>query len=66
MTLTPPLPAPEDKLKTTVSPGGEGAAIPASLKAEYEELFLKREQLRAKLERARAALAALKAKGKAV
>lgn len=42
-----------------------GASIPASLKAEYDELFLKREQLRAELERAKVLLAGLKTKGKA-
>jgi hypothetical protein len=54
--------APEDELKTMASLSGQGVAVPASLKAEYEELFLKREELRAKLEGARAELAALKAK----
>jgi hypothetical protein len=64
--MTPQLHAEADKLKTMASFGGEGAVIPASLKAEYEELFLKREQLRAELERARAELAALKATGNTV
>jgi hypothetical protein len=43
----------------------DAGAIPASLKAEYEELFLKRELLRAELERAKAELAGLRANGKA-
>jgi len=62
MTQTPP----EDKLKETAARGAGGAAIPASLQAEYDELFRKREQLRAELARARAELASLKDKEKAV
>jgi len=58
--MTAELPAQEDQ-KTPPAPGVAGAAIPASLKAEYDELFLKRDQLRAELQRARAGLAALKA-----
>ena len=54
-----------DELKVAASLGDTGGSIPASLKAEYDELFLKREQLRAKVERARAELAGLRAKGKA-
>jgi hypothetical protein len=34
--------------------------IPASLNAEYQELLLKREQLRAELDRTRAAIGALR------
>jgi hypothetical protein len=64
--MTHPLHAPDDKLTTMTSLGEQGAPIPASLKAEYDELFLKREQLRAKLEQARDELATLKAKGKAI
>lgn len=55
--------AEEDKLATAFS--SAAAAIPQSLKAEYEELTLKRERLRGKLERARTELAVLKANGKA-
>jgi hypothetical protein len=54
-----------DELNATAFLGDNGGSIPASLKAEYEELFLKREQLRAELARARAELAGLRAKGKA-
>lgn len=50
----------------TASRGAGGAAIPASLQAEYDELFRKREQLRAELEGARSELASLTAKEKAV
>jgi hypothetical protein len=49
---------PQDDLTATVASG----AIPPSLKAEYDELFRKRAQLRAELERARAELARLKAR----
>jgi hypothetical protein len=59
--MTAELPAQEDK-KAPPAPGVAGTAIPASLKAEYEELSLKRNQLRADLQRARAELAGLKAK----
>jgi hypothetical protein len=62
MTQTPP----DDKLKATASRGAGGAAIPASLQAEYDELFRKREQLRTDVERARAELVSLKAREKAV
>jgi len=40
------------------------AAIPESLRAEYQELSLKREQLRTRLGQAKAELAALKAKAR--
>jgi hypothetical protein len=60
--MTQTLHSPEHELKTMGSL--LGGAIPDSLKAEYKELFLKREQLRAELGRARAELATLRAKEK--
>ena len=53
-------PGSEEKMKATVAAGGR--AIPESLKAEYDELFRKRAQLRAELERATDELARLKAR----
>jgi hypothetical protein len=64
--MTHSLNAPQDELIAIADLRGEYPAIPASLKAEYQELALKRQQLRAKLERAKAELATLKAKGKAL
>jgi hypothetical protein len=63
----PPMtrPGTSDQPGMTSSLSDDGGSIPASLKAEYDELFLKREQLRAELERARAELAGLRMKGKA-
>jgi hypothetical protein len=54
----------EDK-NTSAAFSSADAAIPVSLKAEYQELTLKREQLRTTLEQAKAELAAFKAKAKA-
>jgi len=61
--MRPPLQVEEDNVPAASSVGG--AAIPESLKIEYRELTLKREQLRARLALARTDLETLRAKGKA-
>jgi hypothetical protein len=57
-------PGADDELKA-VSVSQDAGAIPASLKAEYDELFAKRAHLRDELERAKAKLADLKARSSA-
>jgi hypothetical protein len=58
-------PGTPDQSEVMAALGVDTGAVPASLKAEYQELFLKREQLRAELERAKTELAGLRAKRKA-
>jgi hypothetical protein len=58
MTLPPS--SDDDGLQAAAPPATRQGIVPASLQAEYQELFHKREQLRAVLDRARSELADLR------